>query len=208
MRGGDALAVDVAACREDAIERIRAVTAAGGTVLLQIENESAAKKAAAWFGDTLSLTERRATQLSRGSEHPFVSSIPVELLYFAENEQGKHILTHSLDGNLIASGTVLLTAADTDWSLFNDQPENRKCGAVQMYEMLKKPSGAALVLLPYGAGRVVLSSLNLHADSAAHRLLLNRLLRDMGWDVGTPRTLEETHVEKRHDLLLNGPIDS
>ncbi|MBE6768648.1 MAG: beta-galactosidase [Ruminococcaceae bacterium] len=208
VRGGEALAVDAATCRDDAIERIREVTANGGTVLLHVDSEAAAEKVASWLGDTLTLTDRRATQLARGCDHPFVFSIPVELLYFAENEQEKAILTHGLDGGLLARGTPLLKAAATDWSLFNDQPENRKCGAVQMYEMLEKPSGAAWVLLPYGAGRIVLSSLNVNADSVAHRALWNRLMRDIGWAVGAPRTLEETHAIKQHDLLLNGPIDT
>ncbi len=208
VRGGDALAVDVATCRDDAIDRINDVTAAGGTALLHLDGDSAAERVAAWFGGTLTLTARRATQLARGSAHPFVASIPTELLYFAENEQERAILTHGLDGSLAKGGTVLLTAADTDWSLFNDQPENRKCGAVQMYESLEKPSGTAWVLLPHKAGKVILSSLNLNADSTAHRALLNRLMTDIGWTVNPPRTLRESHTEKQHDLLLNGPVDA
>ncbi len=207
VRGGEALAVDVDSCRDEASERLHAVTSAGGTALLYIGSDAAARKAAVWLGDSLTQTDRRATQLTRKSDHPFVASIPTELLYFAENEQEKAILTHGLDGNLITKGTVLLSAGDTDWSLFNDQPENRKCGAVQMYEMLEKPCGAAMVLLPHNAGRIVLFSLNLQADSTAHRALLNHLMTDMGWDTHAPRPLEETHAQKRHDLLLNGPID-
>lgn len=205
---GEALAVDVATCRDNAFERVEEITARGGTALLQIGDDAAAAKVAAWLGRSLTLTAREATQLSRKSDHPFVASLPIETLYFAENESEKRILLHGLDGTALQNGTVLLGAANADWSLFNDQPENRKCGAVRMYELLQKPCGTALALLPHGNGTLLLSALNVAADSAAHRTLFHRLMQNWGWAVGTPRPLEETRTARVHDLLLNGPVDA
>ena len=205
VHGGETLAVDVATCGDTAFRRVEAVTANGGTVLLQIDTPEAAAKASAWLGNTLALTDRSATALVRAADHPFVASLSQEILYFAENEEGKHILQH---GIACANGQALLTAAATDWSLFNNQPENRKCGAVRLYEMLEKPCGTALLLFPHRAGHIVISTIHVGTDSAAHRALWHALCANMGWLVADCRPFDKEATVRTHDLLLNGPIDT
>ena len=208
VRGGEALAVDVATCGANAFDRVEAVTEKGGTVLLQIDTPKAAETAATWLGDTLTLAAHKATALVRAATHPFVASLSQETLYFAENEEDRYIQKQGLCGTLCTRGEALLSAAATDWSLFNNQPENRKCGAVRLYEMLEKPHTAAVLRLPHRNGQIVLSALSLAADSAAHRTLLHALTSNMGWDVGGCRPFDKAETVRTHDLLLNGPIDS
>jgi hypothetical protein len=46
-----------------------------------------------------------------------------------------------LDGPLVEKGRVLLTAANTDWSEFNDRTESVKCPAIVRYGVQEKRAG-------------------------------------------------------------------
>lgn len=203
---GQNVVVDTDSCRDTARERINTVTEAGGMAFLQITTQAGADKVADWLGSSLTLTRREATMLRRNAPHPFVASIGLPEMYFAENDTDKYILSHGLAGGLVEQGEVLLAAANVDWSLFNNRPENRKCGAVKLYEDLQKESGAALVLLPHQKGYVLLSSLRMTPHSAAHSEFFHRLFTNMGVAVGDCRPIEEHRQAAEHDLLLNGPV--
>ncbi|MBI5830747.1 MAG: beta-galactosidase [Armatimonadetes bacterium] len=131
-----------------------------------------------------SLTARTATALTKGVEHPWTAGLTAADLYFAEDPRDKLVIKCGLGGVLVDQGRVLLTASNTDWSQFNQQPEAVKCGAAVLYEQLRKPAGAALVELASGAGRVVVSTLDSTHGSEAARALWERLLRRAGVKAG------------------------
>ncbi len=205
---GAYVVVDMDSCSETACARVKAATAAGGLAFLHITSDVGARKAADWLGGTLELTDRAATMLTRASTHPFVASIGLPEMYFAENKTDKYILSYGMTGTLVREGETLLTAADVDWSWFNNHPENEKCGAVVLYEHLQKASGAALVLLKHGNGHVLLSTMRMSPRSAAHSAFFHRLFTDIGAAVGDCRAVDETASTAVHDLLLNGPVSN
>ncbi|MCL2404813.1 MAG: hypothetical protein FWC92_04615 [Defluviitaleaceae bacterium] len=148
------------------------------------------------------LTNRPATMLKRSASHPWVDCFSIADMYFAECED-KHVLHHGLCGEILQKGTVLLTAGDTDWSLFNNIPECAKCGAIAMYEQHIKPSGAALVILPYEGNTLVVTTIRKTPDTAA---FYKQLMTNMGLevpDINEANTARDT----AHDLLLHGPVD-
>ena len=155
----------------------------------------------------VSLTPRRATQLSLGQRHAWTADFGRPDLYFAEDPTDRQILKCGLDGPLVKQGQVLLEAATTDWSLFLDAPENAKCGAVVLYEHLIKPAGAALVTLPVGAGTLALSALDCAPSSPGQARFWRALLTHMGVRLIAPQTPEarDRPNAKAHDLLLDGP---
>ena len=158
----------------------------------------------------LTLTPRGATQLSLGPSHSWAAGLGQPDLYFAEDTTDKQILKCGLEGPLVKRGQVLLEAANTDWSLFLDAPENAKCAAVVLYEHLTKPAGAALVSLPDGAGTLVLSALDCVPHSPAHARFWRALFANMGVRLVPPGT-QETRVQpnaKGHYLLLDGPSEN
>ena len=157
----------------------------------------------------MSLTDRTATQLVRGSEtDPAVASFTVDELYFAEagekNEQ-RQVARHGFDHT--DGGEVLLTAANTDWSLFNRRPENAKVAAITCYEQLKKPAGAVLVAYPAGKGRVFVTTVERNPQTVRGRHFLRRLCANIGVPVPFDEAAGEQGKSHEHDLLLDGPKD-
>ena len=121
----------------------------------------------------------------------------------------KRILKCGLDGPFVKRGRVLLDAGNTDWSLFNDQPENAKCAAVVLSEHLIKPSGAALVTLPQGEGTFAVSAMNCVLKSPAHAKFWRTLFANMGVRlVSESAAVDIQSKDKPHDLLLNGPPEN
>ncbi|MBO5797850.1 MAG: beta-galactosidase, partial [Clostridia bacterium] len=102
----------------------------------------------AWLPAELTLTDRTATQLDRGSRHPFVDSLAIGDMYTAEEREDKLICRHGLDASALGGARVLLAAGEADWSQFNNVEERVKCGAAFLYEKLHKPAGGVLVKLP------------------------------------------------------------
>ena len=99
------------------------------------------------------MTDRPATQLEG-------DGFSASELYFAEDGKDRLILRHGMDGKLVDRGLVMLQAANTDWSLFNNVPEVAKCGALVLYEQMQKPSGVALVQVPLGQGQLTLCTID------------------------------------------------
>jgi beta-galactosidase len=150
-----------------------------GIILHTISGEEDLARVNALLPFPVALTARPATMLKRVASHSLVDSLTMNELYSAERED-KYIILHGMEGEFIERAEVLLEAGDTDWSLFNNQPENVKCGALAMYEQHNKPGGAALAVLRHGNETIA---------------------------VTTMRNLSARAEAKTHNLLLNGPIE-
>ncbi len=155
----------------------------------------------------VTLTVRRATALAPAQPHPWTAGLGLTNLYFASHAAAPQILQCGLDGPLVARGQVLLQASPTDWSLFNNAPENAKCAAIVLYEALGKPPGAALVTLPSGRGTVAVSAMECDPRSPAQAWLWRFLFARMGVKLasGGAESGPNAGTKQPHDLLLNGP---
>ena len=173
------------------------------------------------FAAQLKLTDHPATMLKRSASHPWVDSLTAADMYFAECED-KYVMHHGICTAALENAIILLSAGDTDWSLFNNVPECAKCGAIAMYEQYNKPSGAAFVILPYEGSIFAISTIRKTADTTA---LYDKLLSSMGLatvemdhhqvmnaNATRKRTAQAIPVRQQqqgeHDLLLNGPVTS
>jgi beta-galactosidase len=158
-----------------------AVTAHGGTVIIFVKDKAAPIDLINHLLPIpAQLTNASATMLDHKVGSPWVDSFTLPDLYFAEDAVDQHILKCGISGPFADNGAVLLTASNTDWSLFNDVGEIAKCGAVELYERLKKPSGDALIAMPEGPGRVVLSAIDYTPDSEAYVKFWRQLLSNTG----------------------------
>ncbi|GHT30810.1 hypothetical protein FACS189432_09780 [Bacteroidia bacterium] len=95
----------------------------------------------------------------------------------------------------------------TDWSLFNQSPENKKCAQVVLYEHLQKPSGAALVSYPFGNATLVLSSLDYTINTKETTEFWETLFSAMGIFHSAPDGKSDKGLKKEHDLLMDGPVN-
>ena len=135
----------------------------------------------------LHLTQRPATGLTADASHPWVASLTLADLYFAEDGADRYILRQGMDGPLVQRGRVLLQASNTDWSLFNESGENAKCASLMLYEHLTKPSGAALVASPHGKGTLLLSTVDWHIATRQADQLWRKLFAALGVKLRAPR---------------------
>lgn len=205
VRGAVADAADLT---DETCARLEKVAAEGGNVLVFVEDAEGLAQANALAGSQMTLTARTATQFVRASEtDPAVASFTVDELYFAEAGDDKKLQRMAVQGlGATGRGTVLLTASNTDWTLFNRRGENEKVPAIVCYEQLVKPAGAVLVAFDHGKGRVLVTTASRTNTTVRGRHFLKRLYENLGIPekVGTEATSAE---KKEFDLLLDGPKD-
>jgi beta-galactosidase len=128
-------------------------------------------------------------------------------LYFAEQEGDRYIMKSGLSGELVDKGTVVLQASRTDWSLFNNNPENRKCAQVVLYEHLKKPEGAALVTYRIDNATLAVSALDYRLDTKETQTFWENLFTAMKINSSGSSEKSTGIKQKQHDLLMDGPVD-
>lgn len=148
-----------------------------------------------------SLTDRSATALVPDASHPWTAPFALPDLYFAEDGPDRFIMRQGIAGPAVDRGRVLLRASDTDWSLFNEAPEHAKCAAVVLHEHLVKPSGAALVEVDHGNGRLLLCSLDWRVASRPANAFWRRLLANAGLKLGEPADATIAAFDEQGALL-------
>ncbi len=179
----------------------------GGMVLVMIADNIISKSLNELLPATLELTTRQATALERDKNSFWGKYFDLPALYFAEMEGDRKIQKTGLSGDFVKGGNVILTASRTDWSLFNNNPENRKCAQVVLYENLEKPEGAALVTHPFGNGTMVVSALDYTLDTKETAEFWKTLYPVMGIGLYKSSTDNISGSKKEHDLLMDGPVD-
>ncbi len=153
------------------------------------------------------LTDRQISSFVHGAEKTRTASFSLKELYMVEQNQKSHMMLCGLDGPFVTDSTVLLKACDIDWSLFHAS-ENRKCGALVLYEKLQKPSGAALVEWTKGQGKILLCSIDTSRKSERITKFWKKLFGCLG--VNIAEVMDQPVLKKEskrpHDLLQDGPI--
>ena len=163
------------------------VLSRGGLVWIMIKDKGAGlDKLGPLLPGAISLTGRTATSLVRGDPNPLIDGFNLSDLFFADQTGDNQIEKAGLDGVLVQSGHVLLTACNTDWSLFERQAEAAKCASVLNYEHLKKPAGAALVEVPEGGGKLWVSTLDATPDAPAFDAFWTQLWANLGVTLNKP----------------------
>jgi beta-galactosidase len=155
----------------------------GGRVWLMAGQGAGALPEFSWLDHEISLTERSATALVPDRSQGIVAGFKPSDLYFVVDDGDSQILKAGLD---VADGEILLTASNSDWSLFNRQPEPVKCSSMLIYERLEKPAGAALVSFKQGNGDVWISTLDASLSSAAAEVFWSQLWTNSGVHLVAP----------------------
>jgi hypothetical protein len=119
-------------------------------------------------------------------------------LYFSESSP-QIILDGGLSGPLVKQGTVLLEAANTDWLKWNKEAEYAKTAMVLRSERESKPSGAAIVEVKQGSGRLLLIDIPAWSPVYKVQLLNRRLLENLGIEL-------RSEVDVGEPFLKNGTL--
>jgi beta-galactosidase len=155
----------------------------------------------------LTLTDRTATALEANKNTEWGKYFDLPGLYFAEIEGDRKIIKKGLEGEMVDKGDIIFTASRTDWSLFNQIPENKKCAQMVLYEHLEKNSGAAFVSYQQGNVTIVISTLDYRIDTKETTGFWECLYSVMGIvNSGSAKNMGKDN-KKKHDLLMDGPVD-
>jgi beta-galactosidase len=179
----------------------------GGIIWLFLADKPLSAAAKNFLPVNLEITSRKATALENNPETEGGNYFNLPDLYFAEVKSDRQILKQGLGGALVEHGTVVLSASNVDWSLFNEQPENRKCAQAVLYEHLEKPSGAALVTYPWGKATLVVSTMDYRPDAPEYITFWRNLLSAMQIKWINRENQLNNDSKKEHNLLLDGPVD-
>lgn len=126
----------------------------------------------------LELTDRTASSLVASPER-LTEGMSPSSLYFSELSPST-ILAAGLDGPVVQKSRVLLSACNTDWKRWNNQPETTKTAMVLRSEREAKASGVALCELEVGPGRLILCNLPVQPQTSQAESLNRTLLRNLG----------------------------
>ncbi|KAA6350128.1 Beta-galactosidase [termite gut metagenome] len=179
----------------------------GGLILLMFSDKEINPAINKILPYKLHLTNRYATALEPNKKNHWGKPFDLPHLYFAEIEGDRKIIKQGLLGEIVDKGEIVLTASRTDWSLFNQNPENKKCAQIVLYEHLQKPSGAALVSYPWENATLVLSVLDYRIHTKETVEFWKSLLSIMEIEHNDRKDLKQGDFDKNHDLLLDGPVN-
>jgi beta-galactosidase len=188
-------------------KKIRTIVKKGGLIWVMSSGNTINPALNDFLPASVQLTDRQATAMERNAESAWGKYFDLPGLYFAEMEGDRHILKRGLSGELVEKGTVVLQASRTDWSLFNNNPENKKCAQVVLYEHLEKPQGAALVTYPWEKADLSISVIDYRLNTKQTQQFWKNLFSAMAIDTPFSSGKIRDKQKKEHDLLLDGPVN-
>ena len=159
----------------------------------------------------LTLIPRRASSLIYDASDPMIDGFSLDHLYFADETTDPYIQKAGLDGPPVLAGRVLLTASATDWSLFERQPESRKCSSVLIYKHVHQSPGAALVEVARGSGKLWVSTLDATIEQPAAKRFWTQMFHNLGVKLVEPSAeipdSSPASDKAKRDLLPDGPLN-
>jgi beta-galactosidase len=168
------------AARAEARQAIRHLSSGGMVLLMAGGVKESPANLAEILPARVEFTDRTATMLANDQHHAWTAGLASDNLYFAEDGQDRFILRHGMEGPIVEKGHVLLSASNTDWSLFNEAPEYAKCAAIVLGEHMARRGGAALVEYDHGKGKLVLSTIDYRKASRSADAMWRKLMANMG----------------------------
>ncbi|MDR2495683.1 MAG: beta-galactosidase [Tannerellaceae bacterium] len=201
------LLVDAHTYRQGGEKAIEQIKKKGGTILVMLKDTNISPSIHALLPEPIKFTARKATALENNMQNTWGKYYDLPDLYFSELPEDKYILKTGLSGDFTAKGDVVFTASRTDWSLFNEQPENRKCAQVVLYEQLEKPEGTALVSVNLDKTSFVVSALDYTLNSPQTFKFWRTLFAVMGIKLHAASFSDRDKGQREHDLLMDGPVD-
>jgi beta-galactosidase len=186
---------------------IEDVLSANGIVLIMLNNpDTDLNLLNAVLPKPVLFTNRQVSSFVPAEGHTLAAPFSLKELYFIEQNQKSQMMLFGLDGPFVNDSTILLKACQIDWSLFY-APENRKCGALTLYEKLQKPSGAVLVQWTNGQGKILLCSIDTFRKSEKITHFWKKLFECLGVNMEGATDQPDFKRENTgtYDLLLEGP---
>lgn len=169
----------------------------GGTILIWGISELSNVQVNSFLPQPISLTQRKSTSFLTCGEDPILGNINDADFYFTELSDIP-VARYGLTGAFIEQAKTLLTASNTDWSVWNKQAEYLKTGALTRSEREAKPVGTALVYAPAGQGGIYVMALDPRMIYKAAPNMVKKILTNLGVSA------ENGSAAERNILSSNG----
>ncbi|MHB1001066.1 MAG: glycoside hydrolase family 2 protein [Armatimonadota bacterium] len=171
-------------------KNVQSVLSRGDTVLIWGLNKDTLDSINKLIPEPVTLTDRNSVSIVTTGSHPLSANITLSDLYMSDQPFGSLILPQGLDGPFVRKGRVILEACGTDWRRWNDRSENVKTASVVRSEMEAKSSGAALIEMPVGKGRILVCNMDLSGSSPKHMQLTRKFMANLGVKLSEPKAME------------------
>lgn len=185
----------------------------GGTIFLLGARPSAASVINRYLPAPVTLKDRKASSFivvaGAGDRAAILNGLGNADFYFSELSRSP-LASYCLSGDFVRKGKVLLTACNTDWNSWNNQPEFQKTISVIRSEREAKPAGNVLVGTDFGRGRLYFMTLDpatlyKTSENVLHRLFLNLGMAFSGGSEGNPKgnpeAVDEAGVVRNAQVL-------
>lgn len=146
----------------------------------------------------IGLTDRSSTSLIIKSGDPFVSGMDNADFYFTESGLGP-VIRHGLNGPMVERGRVILGVCPADWTKWNNVGESIKTASILRSERENNPSEAAMLEMKAGAGRYVITSIDLSHPCVDVLHTVTHMLANAGVEIHPPTT----NTDAALDSLVN-----
>ena len=159
------------------------------------------------LGTEVELTNRMSSNFVPGTGSDVFAPLTLEDMFLIEPDHNRYVSLCGIDGEFLSGSKSLLEASNIDWALFN-VPEDIKCGSLQLFEKLKKPSGVVMAHKNWHSGHVILTTLDYTVRRNGIEHFWQKLFSCLKVNVsGEPINDYMADPDRRHDLLQEGPID-
>ena len=189
--------------------RVDEALTAGGTVLVWGLTPETLATANALLPEAVRLSPRSASSLLPDGHDALAAALRPSRCYFSEAAEGRTIMKQGLAGPLVEKGRTVLRAADINWELWRDRQEPLKVAAAVRSEREAKPPAAALVEVPAGKGRLLVSSLESAAPTPGHVEFFRALFIGLGVRLLEPEAISGGILDAKGGVtrvLVAGPF--
>lgn len=208
IRKSSLFIIDAATCTKGDLEKIltkKAKRTAKPMIFVFAADGEISNDLKEWLPERINTTNRKAKQLENDSTSTWGRYFDLPDLYFCDMDGDKNIIKHGMEGPLVDNSTVVLTAGQTDWTLFNWQGEEHKCSQVILYEHIQKEAGTCLITRELPTATLVITTLDYNIWNGRASEFWQSLLGVMGIKAD-PKATEEARKKREHNLLLDGPM--
>jgi Glycosyl hydrolases family 2, sugar binding domain/Glycosyl hydrolases family 2, TIM barrel domain/Glycosyl hydrolases family 2 len=164
---------------DEVISTLKKSMNSGSTILIWRATEPSCEIIEYLTGESATLYEREATSYIIKDDHSILRRERNKTYYFSEIAE-KPVSTHSLGGQWLEKSTLLLEACNTDWNRWNYQSEATKTANVYRSEREEKNPGDVIVQKSFGAGELIVSTLDLFSLTGVGGKKVHNILRNLG----------------------------
>lgn len=178
----------------------------GGQILIMIADKAPSQSLRDLMPNGSKVIKIQSTALQSNAKNFVGHYFNLRDLYFSEMAGDKEIIKEGFVPEGLNKVSVVFEPAKTDWSLFNNIAENRKCAQVVLYEHLQKQKTIAMFTYTFNKCTIAVSTIDYNILNQETIAFWRNLFSSLGVK-HNDFSKTEVKSKKKHNLLLDGPVN-